>query len=267
MVQEGIVFIPDSALTAAGFVSQQTGNLYTSVKGMGGLMFVAHQNGGYIWVFDVNPNVNNDFAYVGKYKTNRTESCDLAFDRSTGMLYILHNPDSGNRLEVTDLTSAMVNGEVKLTKISEYFLPTPSSNVNIEGFAITPKCPSESNTVKVFLCRDVESDESATVQQDVLRWFSPFAADGTCENLAAEIAPMVDNFNISPNPAVDQTTLTFAKAGDRNISIYNCLGQKIIDKDVSEIAITVDVANWQTGIYLLQVTENGKSYNKKFLKS
>ena len=44
---------------------------------MCGLVFIAHQNGGYLWVFDVNPNVTDDFAFVGKYKTNRNESCDL----------------------------------------------------------------------------------------------------------------------------------------------------------------------------------------------
>ena len=49
---EGIVFIPDSFLSAIGFISQQTGQLYTSVKGLGGLFFVAHQDEGYVWVFD-----------------------------------------------------------------------------------------------------------------------------------------------------------------------------------------------------------------------
>jgi len=37
---EGIVFIPDSFLTSIGFVSQATGQLYTSVKGLGGLLFL-----------------------------------------------------------------------------------------------------------------------------------------------------------------------------------------------------------------------------------
>jgi len=76
------------------------------------LIFIAHQDGGYVWVFDVNPAVTNDFAYVGKYKTNETESCDAAFDRSTGLLYILHNTGD-NYLEVTDMTTTLVSGEYK----------------------------------------------------------------------------------------------------------------------------------------------------------
>ena len=109
---EGIVFISDAALDAAGFVSAQTGNLYTSVKGMGGLMFIAHQDEGYIWVFDLNPNVNNDFLFVGKYQTSRSESADLAFDASTGLLYVLHNV-GGNYLEVTNLSTEVIAGERK----------------------------------------------------------------------------------------------------------------------------------------------------------
>lgn len=34
---EGIVFIPDAILSSSGFISEQTGQLYTSVKGLGGL--------------------------------------------------------------------------------------------------------------------------------------------------------------------------------------------------------------------------------------
>ncbi|MBP8782121.1 MAG: SdiA-regulated domain-containing protein, partial [Paludibacteraceae bacterium] len=88
---EGIVFVPDKHLQSIGFVSSQTGLPYTSTKGMGGLIFIAHQTEGYVWVYDVNPALSFDVAYVGKYKTNRKESCDIAFDRTTGLLYILHN--------------------------------------------------------------------------------------------------------------------------------------------------------------------------------
>jgi hypothetical protein len=178
---EGIAFVPDSFLIAAGFISQATGNPYTSVKGMGGLIFIAHQNQGYIWVFDVNPNVSNDFAYVGKYKTNRTESCDLAFDRTTGLLYILHNISS-NYLEVTNLSTVSQTGnERKFTTNYEYTISNPAGNVNIEGFAITSKC-NDSMNVSAWLARDVESNESSSYLQDCVRWFNPFNAPGSCGN-------------------------------------------------------------------------------------
>ncbi len=178
---EGITFVPDSFLSAIGFISQASGLPYTSVKGLGGLFFIAHQNQGYIWVFDVNPNLSNDFAYVGKYKTNKSESCELSFDRTTGLLYILHNT-LGNFIEVTNLTSSIVTGgDRKFTVNNEYYVSNPTGNQNIEGFTIMSKC-SDSTHVSAWLCRDVELTELAAYRQDCVRWFSPFNAPGTCGN-------------------------------------------------------------------------------------
>ncbi len=176
---EGIVFVPDEHLQAIGFVSSETGLPYTSTKGMGGLVFVAHQTEGYIWVFDVNPDLSFDLEYVGKYKTNRKESCDLAFDRTTGLLYILHNVGK-NFLEVTDLSLEQVSGEYKFVTLKEYSLSNPTDgNDNIEGFAITPMCESNGQ-VSVFLCRDVNSSGTEEQKADVLRLFTGFPSLGTC---------------------------------------------------------------------------------------
>ncbi len=203
---EGIAFVPDSFLTAAGFISQATGLPYASVKGMGGLIFIAHQNQGYIWVFDINPNTSNDFAYVGKYKTNRTESCDLSFDRSTGLLYILHNTGS-NTIEVTNLSSvAQAGGERKFTTNYEYLISNPSGNINIEGFAITSKC-NDSTNVSAWLCRDVELTESSAYRQDCVRWFNPFNSPGSCgQTVTVNLRMLIQGYYTGAGimkPAVD----------------------------------------------------------------
>src|SRR5262245_7909759 len=51
---EAIAFAPDSALVAGGFVDS-TGAPYVSTEGLGGLMFLAHQNGAAPSVFHPNP--------------------------------------------------------------------------------------------------------------------------------------------------------------------------------------------------------------------
>lgn len=174
---EGIEFVPDKYLKSIGFISSETDEKYISTKGMGGLIFIAHQKKGYVWVFDVNPNKDDDYAFVGKYKTNQNESCDLAFDRSTGLLYILHNTEN-NTLEVTDLSTELKAGKRKFITKNEYEIPNPSENTNIEGFAITSKF-EDSKHVSVWLCRDVDNKKNALLKKDCLRWFSPIDADGT----------------------------------------------------------------------------------------
>lgn len=262
---EGIAFIPDSALSAAGFISQQTGNLYTSTKGMGGLLFIAHQDEGYIWVFDVNPNTTNDFAYVGKYRTNRFESTDLAFDRTTGLLYILHNIDA-NTYEVTDLTSAITTGTTrKFTTVNEYFLANPTDgNTNIEGFSLMPKCPE--GATGVWLARDVESNEDETILQDCLRWFSPFVPDGTCtpplalENQATEI------FSVYPNPGNNSVHIDFTNQSDVEITFVNSIGQVVLHRQTGG-DLVLDVSGLSAGLYFIHATQHASTAAVKWVKN
>ncbi len=137
---EGIAFIPDAWLAASGF-RDGNGNPYPKsvhgAEGLGGIMLVAVQDreratAGFVYAVDL----RNDgtWAAVGSYKTSRGESCELAFDASTGRLYILHNVD-GNVLEITDLTSEPWGAYRKFTTLREIRVPSAS---NIEGFALAP---------------------------------------------------------------------------------------------------------------------------------
>lgn len=264
---EGIVFIPDSFLSSIGFVSQQTGQLYTSVKGLGGLFFVAHQDEGNVWVFDVNPNTNNDFAYVGKYQTNHEESCDLAFDRSTGLLYILHNIAGNNRLEVTNLSTTLSGNNRQFIYSKDYLITNPTgNNDNIEGFALTPKCP-ETGITSAWLCRDVETNESQSTQEDALRWFPTFIADGSCEILANDDFESSRNLVVSPNPVSNQLRIEGEFQSNSTIQVFNSIGQIILDKKTLNSATEwLDVSQLNTGIYLISVQHMGTNSTAKFIK-
>lgn len=265
---EGIVFVPDASLSAIGFRSQQTGQLYTSTKGLGGLFFIAHQDQGYVWVFDLNPNADDDFLYVGKYRTNQTESCDLSFDRSTGMLYILHNVTGNNTIEVTDLSSAPLSGGTrKLTTINEFSVTNPNDgNENIEGFALTPKCTS-SNGVSVWLCRDVETNEADAILQDCLRWFTPFAAEGNCTPLANHDFNTANGLTLYPNPVSTTLNISGSRIIGAEISIYNNLGQLLYKKqNQSDETLVLDVTAFDRGVYFLQAVQNGQTITLKFCR-
>ena len=130
---EGLAFVPDEWLTKRGFVDP-AGQPRVSKKGMGGLMFVAHQRGGHVYVFDCDP-VSNAVDFVGRYATGRTESSGLEFDRSTGKLYVWHNLGA-NYLEEVDLASTdLGGGNRRLTQLREWVAPKRG---NLEGIALTP---------------------------------------------------------------------------------------------------------------------------------
>jgi len=156
---EGITFVTDEWLTYYNFVDDD-GLPYTSQKGMGGLFFVAHQNGGKIYVFDLS-RTDGSIHFVGAYGTRRSESSDLEFDRSNGLLYIWHNTGL-NYLEVTTLSSYVSGGTRYLTPRAEFIGPKTG---NLEGIGILPA----SDTDNWCLITDDDNQDGAA-----LMWFKNF---------------------------------------------------------------------------------------------
>ncbi len=260
---EGIAFIPDSFLTVSGFVSEASGQLCTSSKGMGGLMFIAHQEQGYVWAFDLNPDVTDDFAFVGKYKTNSTESCDLAFDRSTGLLYILHNA-AQNTLEVVSLSIDSSGSEMKLATINEYAVPNPAGNINIEGFAITPKC-ADTSGVSAWLCRDVTSIE-ILYQTDCIRWFNPFQADGDCPdvNTASTETATGREIEIFWNYPSGLLTINSDEI-IRSYVVCNSMGSMVEKRIPGTLSLEINTQAYSNGIYYVAVQSARHNSIHKFL--
>lgn len=148
---EGITFVPDANLASGGFVDPK-GVPRISANGMGGLMFVATQIGGDIYVFDLNRS-DSSFSFVGAYKTSYSESAGLAFDRQSGLLYILHGANQ-NRIEVVSLASIPVGNERQFKEKVTYAPPAGGSGMNIEGIALVPDADCSGNNRSFFLTID-----------------------------------------------------------------------------------------------------------------
>lgn len=164
---EGLTFVPDAHLRAGGFVNS-AGVPTVSQKGMGGLFFVGHQNGGRVYVFDLSAS-DATFTFVGAYLTNASETAELCFDRSTGLLLVLHGAGV-NTIEVCALSSTISGSERRLSTIETLGPPTGSSGQNIEGLAVFANGDSTGGVAgrrSLFLTID---DGGATS----LLWFKQF---------------------------------------------------------------------------------------------
>jgi hypothetical protein len=187
---EAITFVPNEWLQREGF-RNNSNQLYTATNGMGGLMFVGSQIGGYVHVFDLKTNANT-FTYLGSNQTSRTETADLAFDRATGKLYVWHNISS-NFLEVAELNSAVTGGVRRLRTLIEYVGPRTG---NLEGFGLvsTPETnnwcmitdDANDNSEGVMLYRQFrpneDTDADGLSDDWELRYFGTTAAsNGTAD--------------------------------------------------------------------------------------
>jgi hypothetical protein len=72
--------------------------------------------------------------------------------------------------------------------------------------------------------------------------------------------------NIYPNPATDYVNINFAGTG--NLIITNILGQVVYAVSHTESTISLNVAEWKSGMYFVTVTNNsGDKYSYKLLKN
>lgn len=74
-----------------------------------------------------------------------------------------------------------------------------------------------------------------------------------------------ENFTYYPNPVESQLTL---KAGEQieNATVYNLLGQKVLNVNPNTLQTQVDMENLETGIYLMRVTVNGTQKSFRVIK-
>ena len=182
---EGLEFVPDANLLAAGFRLPDGSVFAGSTKGMGGLMFVGHQIDGQLHVFDLNPELSEDFINHGSFLTSASEVAGLHFDRPSGLMYIWHNPSNVNSLEISTLSSNGSMGTVDTLELYDSSMPSG----NLEGIAIVGRrfCGEfgSANAARaLFLTRDGGSSKFI--------YFDAFPCDCTDSNNETEFDACVD---------------------------------------------------------------------------
>ena len=161
---EGIAFVPDDFLQRQRFCDSN-GVVVVSANGMGGLMFVGYQNDGFVYAFDLDRG-NGQYTFVGRYKTGRTETADLEFDRATGQLYVWHNTGL-NYLEVVELNSYVDGSDRRLRQLAESVGPRTG---NLEGFAIVPTAPTNASGGCILTDDD-------NLDGEAIMWYRQFRPD------------------------------------------------------------------------------------------
>jgi hypothetical protein len=92
-----------------------------------------------------------------------------------------------------------------------------------------------------------------------------FSLEVFCELLGTN-DNTIEGFSFNPNPATDAINLSSTENIER-VTIYNILGQKVIDQDINATSSQLNVANLVTGAYLMQVSVDGKTATYKVLKN
>ena len=117
-----------------------------------------------------------------------------------------------------------------------------------------------------FLIRQDSDTETPQINLDELRistsW-SDVAPSGATASLSNNT---IEGFSIYPNPVNNDTfTITSNSISKKVFAVYNLLGKKVLSSSFSGVKSDVDVTAISSGMYILKVTEDGKTATKKLV--
>lgn len=85
----------------------------------------------------------------------------------------------------------------------------------------------------------------------------------TADVLSSSSFSQIDGLKMYPNPAKNNLFIETALNSDINVSIVNMLGKEVVNANV--VNNSVNVSNLTSGIYIVKITEEGKTSTKKLI--
>ena len=78
---------------------------------------------------------------------------------------------------------------------------------------------------------------------------------------------LANAFSISPNPGNDRLNLKLSKLNSNaTVEVFDVLGKKIYVDKVNAITKTVNVSQWNNGVYLVRLTTDSGTQTKRYVK-
>ncbi len=94
-----------------------------------------------------------------------------------------------------------------------------------------------------------------------------FGTPGAVNSFVLSIAKnSIEGFATYPNPVTNNRfTITSSNSDKKEVVIFNVIGKKVLSSSFNGVKSTIDVSAVSAGIYILKVTENGKTATKKLV--
>jgi hypothetical protein len=144
----------------------------------------------------------------------------------------------------------------------------PNYNLNTNGSEL--RCINQSHGDYILKFSDGVNDfyypGYAISDDDFVMHYPQLWAKFSCTSCeivnVAEIEK--NNPTIYPNPATNNFTVNLGNDEKANIQLYNIVGQQVYSETINGTA-QVNVSNLKSGVYMLKINQNGKSYTTKVI--
>jgi hypothetical protein len=194
--------------------------------------------------FDIVPGVNGGDYTVGISSGGGSAEETLATDLTFGQSY-----------------RAILKWDQVTGTAQVWIDPSAIGDTSISGSA------TSASVIASFDLRQSDSSENETVRVDNLMIGKTFndvlvfeAATASVKNNA------IEGFATYPNPITNNVfTITSNSTSKKEFAIFNLLGKQVLSSSFSGVKSNVDVSTISAGIYILKVTEGGKTASKKLV--
>ncbi|MCH2224036.1 MAG: T9SS type A sorting domain-containing protein [Crocinitomicaceae bacterium] len=174
--------------------------------------------------------------------------------------YTLTAADLGNPIDLT-----FVTGAYPLTAGQSYLVTVGSDGDGglTNDLVISASGSSEPQTT--FYWDATQSTWFYSTTTSAVRMnFDPILSVDNVEN--------VSGLNVYPNPAIDETTVSFAlnNASDVNVTVTNLAGQEVYTNALGNVAagtseVSINTAELSNGVYLVNVVVDGAASTQKLI--
>ncbi len=158
----------------------------------------------------------------------------------------------------TQETTANPTGAQIIDKVGYGTTPTGYEGAGPTGTALTNTTSASRNLAG---CTDTDSNPSDFTSGTVTPRNTATAINNC--SLSAKDFENISGLKVYPNPAKTILNITSNSFADKNVEIYNVLGKVVLTAKVTNAPI--NVANLASGVYVVKVTEEGKSATRRLV--
>lgn len=111
------------------------------------------------------------------------------------------------------------------------------------------------------------STQAAPHKGDLRVQISDYDSITPTTTLSAPAVRQDKGFQIYPNPSTNRLNISLANNTlDGHVEVYDVLGKRVHKQELNALDTSINVSRWNSGVYLVKVTQNSTTQTKRFVK-
>ncbi|MEN8703404.1 MAG: T9SS type A sorting domain-containing protein [Polaribacter sp.] len=132
-----------------------------------------------------------------------------------------------------------------------------------EELTFTYTAPGDFNKALFWFGVDFEAGTDINMNLNDVVWFDQMSVTITDPSTASVNTNVLEGVSVYPNPVSESLNINTLEGG--KITLYNILGAKILSETTAKKNHTINTSVIESGIYLLNVVSDGKSFTQKII--